>query len=283
MTSPTPAYSPEALQLKSVIEELIATGRLPEAIDLAHQGLARGLVHARFYGLVAFRLEELGRNEEATEQLGNGLALEPDNIELITSLGYCFLNLERVEESVFVFRRALAQNPDWEPAQYGLGVALRADGDLVGAATLFGQVLSTNPTHLHTLTALAGLAEMRGAWDDARHFTDRALTLEPENAAGLLVSARLGFPVQEIRHERLVADFDAEVGPVCDFLGISLTESMRDFSQTARTRVVRSRSSNQVTEGLNTKGLGQWRRYDWALEPVMPILKPWVRQFGYEI
>jgi hypothetical protein len=35
-----------------------------------------------------------------------------------------------------------------------------------------------------------------------------------------------------------------------------------------------------VARGLY-RGDGQWRRYAVELEPVMPILEPWIKRFGY--
>ena len=38
----------------------------------------------------------------------------------------------------------------------------------------------------------------------------------------------------------------------------------------------------QLREGLNQKGVGRWRAYEDQLTPVLPVLAPWVRRFGYD-
>ena len=50
----------------------------------------------------------------------------------------------------------------------------------------------------------------------------------------------------------------------------------------ARARQIRTPSANQVRRGLTREGFGQWKGYERQLAPVLPILEPWVRYWGYE-
>lgn len=544
-TTQPPAYSAAAILRVSAIEELLAAGRLDEALDLAQASVAAGLVHARLYGLAAFRLEDQGRYLEAAMELGRGLALEPSNVELVTSLGFCLLKLGR-SDALQMFRVAVHLDPMSQAARFGLGSALKAEAALDEAADEFRHCLLLNPTHAHALAELADLAYRRGDVEQARSCVQQALTIDPENGGARVIETKLaladrdfaaaeagarrileqvrldlhdaadirlalgdaldgldrpadafaayaqakseigrayqptfeapgresacataeralaaflatpgarwartaqagppgparghafliGFPrsgttlletvlaghadvvtleerptlidaeaafmvrpggleqlaeqgdadldafrqaywrrvagfgvdptakvfidkqplgalmapviaklfpdarilfavrdprdvvfscfrrnfkmnlpmyeftglertarfydvvmrsqsafferlplqLCEIRYERLVEDFDAEVKAACAFLDLEWSDALRDFTGTARTRTVRSRSSNQVTEGLNRKGVAQWRRYQPALAPVLPVLKPWVERFGY--
>jgi Tfp pilus assembly protein PilF len=88
-------------------------------------------------------------------------------------------------------------------------------------------------------------------------------------------------PIYQHRHEDLIADFDAEVGRICDFLGLEWTEALRDFTETAKQRDVRTPSAEQVRQPLNSSGMGRWRRYGPGVEPILPILAPWVERYGY--
>ncbi len=86
----------------------------------------------------------------------------------------------------------------------------------------------------------------------------------------------------ELRYEALVAEFDAETRRLCDFLGATWTEDMRDFARTARRRGVSTVSSSQVSKPLYD-GSRQWQRYEEQLRPILPILQPWVERFGYRV
>lgn len=92
----------------------------------------------------------------------------------------------------------------------------------------------------------------------------------------------LPLAVRETRHEALVEDFDRELADLAAFLGIAVTRGMADVAATARSRSVRTPSARQVRQGLNRTGVGRWQRYAGELAPVLPVLEPWVRRFGYE-
>lgn len=93
---------------------------------------------------------------------------------------------------------------------------------------------------------------------------------------------RLPLRVHEVRYENVVGDFDATVGGLLDFLGLPWTDAVRDFSATAQQRVVQTPSAGQVVRSLYGSSRGRWRNYRRFLEPVLPVLAPWVEAYGYE-
>jgi tetratricopeptide (TPR) repeat protein len=88
--------------------------------------------------------------------------------------------------------------------------------------------------------------------------------------------------LRTVRHEALVANFDGECRAICEFLGIEFSEAMRDFALAARHRTITTPSGPQIRRGLNSEGVGHWRRYADRLAPVLPVLEPWIRIMGYE-
>ncbi len=91
---------------------------------------------------------------------------------------------------------------------------------------------------------------------------------------------RLPLKVLPVSYEALVRDFDTETRKICDFAGLSWSPELRSFDRTAKTRGVSTASAGQVRKGLYD-GSRQWERYAEYLEPVFPILQPWIDQFGY--
>jgi tetratricopeptide (TPR) repeat protein len=86
-----------------------------------------------------------------------------------------------------------------------------------------------------------------------------------------------------VRHEDLVTEFAREMKRVCTFLGLEWDPAMADFALRTQRRPVLTPSTAQLVRGLNTEGVGQWRRYRDQLEPVLPMLKPWIERFYYEL
>lgn len=84
-----------------------------------------------------------------------------------------------------------------------------------------------------------------------------------------------------IRYEDLLADFDTEVTALLDFLGVGWDESVREFSERAKARQIRTPSYQGVTEGLYTRAQYRWKRYEEQMAGVMDELQPFVDAFGY--
>jgi tetratricopeptide (TPR) repeat protein len=90
----------------------------------------------------------------------------------------------------------------------------------------------------------------------------------------------LPLSVHVVRHESVVADFDAEVGRALEFVGLDWHADVLDVAGRAARRAV-TPSDLQLRQGVNASGIDAWRRYRGALEPVLPTLAPWVRAWGY--
>jgi tetratricopeptide (TPR) repeat protein len=93
---------------------------------------------------------------------------------------------------------------------------------------------------------------------------------------------KLSFPLHIVRYEDLLADFDREVGRLLGFLGLPWRESVRNYRETAKKRLINTPSASQVVRPLYTTARGKWRNYRAELEPVLPLLEPWVKAFGYD-
>lgn len=85
-----------------------------------------------------------------------------------------------------------------------------------------------------------------------------------------------------VRHEHLVTDCAGEMKRVCAFLGLEWLPAMGDFALRTQQRGALTPSTAQLARGLNTEGVGQWRRYLAHMAPVLPTLDPWARHFGYQ-
>ena len=95
-----------------------------------------------------------------------------------------------------------------------------------------------------------------------------------------LALAKLPLSVLQVDYRRLTREFDVATKEICDFIGVDWTPDVRRFDRTAERRGVGTASAAQVRQGLYD-GSGQWEPFAQWIEPVMPILAPWVERFGY--
>jgi hypothetical protein len=85
-----------------------------------------------------------------------------------------------------------------------------------------------------------------------------------------------------VRHEDLVTEFACEMKRIGTFLALDWAPGMGDFALRTKTQALVAPSTAQLVRGLNTEGLGQWRRYRTQLAPVSAMLEPWVKRFYYD-
>jgi Flp pilus assembly protein TadD len=132
-------------------------------------------------------------------------------------------------------------------------------------------VLSCFRRHFEINAAMYELLTLEGA----------ASTYAAVMALAEIMRARLPLAVHEHRYEHLIDDFEGSVNDVCRFIGVSFRKEMLEFHRTAKTQDIRSPSAPQVRRSLYRDSVAQWRRYAAQLEPVRPILAPWIERFGY--
>jgi hypothetical protein len=93
--------------------------------------------------------------------------------------------------------------------------------------------------------------------------------------------AAMPLALLDVHNEALIANPEAELTRLCTFLGIAPNPSMTDFARRTDRRAIASPQSAGLAGGVSAASRGQWQRYANHLEPIMPIVAPWVRRFGY--
>jgi len=114
--------------------------------------------------------------------------------------------------------------------------------------------------------------------EDSARFYGRAMTL------WRTYRSLLPLNVHEVRYENLVADLRGEVEPALEFLGLGWHDAVSDPAAHALARgSIKTPSYSQVTQPIYSSSADRWRRYEKHLRPVMPILEPHIRSFGYAL
>jgi Tfp pilus assembly protein PilF len=89
----------------------------------------------------------------------------------------------------------------------------------------------------------------------------------------------LSLPIYEVRHERLVADFEHEVIAALRFIGLDWDAAVADFAHAPIHNV--TPSAAQIRRGLDSRLVAQWRPYAAELAALGPELDAWAVRFGY--
>lgn len=112
--------------------------------------------------------------------------------------------------------------------------------------------------------------------DTAARYYDQVMSL------GRLYRRKLPLNLHEVRYENVVGDLRGEIEPLLAFLGLDWNDAVERYYEAARKRVIKTPSAKQVIEKPYQSSIGKWRHYDKQMTPILPLLEPWVKEFGYQ-
>ena len=112
--------------------------------------------------------------------------------------------------------------------------------------------------------------------EDSAKLYDRVMNFWEQCRAAMPLDAHA------IKYEELVADPEAQMRTLIDFLGLEWDEAVTDHQKAAGSRsFVGTASYAQVVEPLYDRSIGRWKRYAKQMVPVLPLLEPWAIKTGY--
>jgi tetratricopeptide (TPR) repeat protein len=85
-----------------------------------------------------------------------------------------------------------------------------------------------------------------------------------------------------VRYEDIVQNLEFEAKRLIDYLGLDWEPDVLQFHQRAAKRVISTPSYVAVTEPVHTRAIGRWKNYHQQFTPLLPILEPFLKEFGYQ-
>jgi tetratricopeptide (TPR) repeat protein len=93
---------------------------------------------------------------------------------------------------------------------------------------------------------------------------------------------RLDLSFHIVRYEDLIDDLEREARRLVAFLELDWKDQVLGYRELARKRYIVTPSYHQVVRPLYGSARGRWRRFESALAPVTPTLRPFLEAFGYD-
>ena len=84
--------------------------------------------------------------------------------------------------------------------------------------------------------------------------------------------------VLHVQYEEVVADLEAQVRRILDYLLLPWEDTCLNYHQSDR--AVRTASSEQVRQPIYTSGIGYWRHYESQLEELKEVLEPILERYA---
>jgi len=155
---------------------------------------------------------------------------------LLTTVADIKLRGDDYEEGLAIVRKLLAEDPSRREQIALLGWSVSEQKPEAGFAVV-------------ELSADAAVAD--NDWPGAAAALQEFVTRVPNHIPALMrlveiYREKLALDLMEVRHEKLVADFDGEVRRLCDFLGLEFRDEMQAFAARAQSQNIDTPSGAQL-------------------------------------
>lgn len=193
----------DALGLQAAL--LQTTGRSAEALAPLSKVVARQPGNAEAWYNRGVVLIDLNRWQEAIESFDRALSLQQTPMAW-TNRGSALQRLDRLEEALESTERALTLAPGFAVALYNRGVVLRRLKRNDDAIAAFDATLAAAPQHAEAWIERAGALFEAERLEEALASYERGLTLRPESVAGWTGRGAVLHGLK--RHQDAVASFE---------------------------------------------------------------------------
>lgn len=132
----------------------LRAGRAMETEALCRLVLETDAGHAWARHLLGLALLARGLRDEGLAELIQATRSAGSDVAIPTNLGTALRGLDRPAEAVVAYRAAIAVDPAYAPAHYGLGLALAATGDRTGGVAAKASALVMVPSSEEAITGI---------------------------------------------------------------------------------------------------------------------------------
>ena len=211
-----------------------------DALQNINEALSRDPDNALLYYDRGLIYKQLGDTDKAEASYRRALKLQPAFPEALLNLGNLYRGLKRPDDAIACYRQAMTAPPGYRRARqhlaqlyHELGAIAQAGNDMRTSTQYYQQALELDPDKVATLASLADVHEKLQRLQEAEHYVQRALSLDPAYPLANRVMAtllrcqdrtdkayELLSPISIPDNQPLLAqDIHFELGKICDRSG----------------------------------------------------------------
>jgi tetratricopeptide (TPR) repeat protein len=168
----------DALHLLGVIAS--QTGRHHLSVQLIERAIQEDNNNPLYYSNCGLSLAALNRFEQALENYDRALAIHPDYAEALFNRGVTLQKLRRPHEALNSYDRAVAMRPDYAEALCNRGGVLQELGRFPDALESYDRALLVRPNFVEALSNRGNALKAVKRLEDAIESYDRALASRPD-------------------------------------------------------------------------------------------------------
>jgi tetratricopeptide (TPR) repeat protein len=169
---------PDALHLLGVIAS--QTSRYELSVQLIELAIQQDGNNPLYYSNCGLSLQALNRPEQALENYDRALAIHPHYAEALFNRGVTLQKLRRLDHALTSYDRAVTERPDYAEALCNRGVVLQELGRFSEALESYDQALVLRPKFAEALSNRGNALKAVKRLEDALESYDQALALRPD-------------------------------------------------------------------------------------------------------
>lgn len=196
-------------QILRQIEALIRAGNAPQAIRVARDAAAQGVVHYHVFVMSGLHEMEANAPANALAFARRALEMKPRGHDALQLLGMALAGLGQHRDAIRAYDESLRARPGNADVHYHKGLSFEEINESGHARREYERALEIDPRHAGAAGHLATIAAMQDVPERARDLIQKALKLKPDEPAVLLALAQL---------ELNEGNFDAVLRIVAPFL-----------------------------------------------------------------
>jgi tetratricopeptide (TPR) repeat protein len=268
----------QAAELFGQAAHALQSRRLPEAEALFRRVVGADPSNAEAHNWLGVVCQQLGKGEEALDQLRTAVSLAPFSADFVNNLGITELKLEHFEAARRSFEIAIRLNPRLAQGHYNLGLALRKLGDHERAIACFRQAISLVPNYANAYLSLGNALSDMGQHEEAIAVLRQLVAMAPKvpaplyNLATALSAAQRYDEAADVAHQILAIDPKSAVAHEVIAAFLWNAERFEEAEQAAR-RVVVLSPENARAHVMLGRALNALGRFDEAIETFETALR----------
>ena len=177
MTQNNPSTVPDALRTALRHHQ---RGELRQAEAIYRKVLLVEPNNADALHLLGVIANQTGKNELAVDLIGKAIGVNNAVPLYHSNAGNAYFALNRLEEAIACYRRALSLSPGYHEAHYNLGSALAGQGKLEEAAECYRRAVSLRPDLYMAHFNLGNILARQWKMEEAAECFSRAVALKPD-------------------------------------------------------------------------------------------------------
>ena len=190
MASFSSAPSGKLQNYLKLAEAALRAGDQARAMAVAEEASATGFDHPNLLAMAVYHALGMGDAGKALNYAERARKLAPNSIDVLQALALALTNNNRQKEALAIYDKALRQQPSLAALRYNRGRLLEDMGETARARSDYERVVEMMPNHAPALARLAAIAVANNEAAVARGYADRALKLNPREAAAAIVLAQ---------------------------------------------------------------------------------------------